>query len=189
MIRFAVAITIAIVAPQVPSIGASLAPGVSLVYVANGTRQTWNYETVEVVARDGFSRCVVVTREGMAPRESCARGDTLFEPDAGGALRPSRPIGAGMTLSVPLASGSTLEYETHRSRVRRVDDAEFYMVETSIVTRDREGVETRRLREHYAPALLTAADGIFEEPDGAGGWRVTQSFYLLAVRAPETPGR
>ena len=162
-----------------------LAPGMSLVYGSGDTVQpAWQYESVNVVDREGFARCVVVTREGMAPRENCSRGDTLFQPGADGVLRAVRPIGPGMPLSVPQASGSTLEYQTFATRAQKVGGVEVAVVATTIVTRNVGGEETRRLREMYAPALLTAAEGTFEEPDGAGGWRPTQSFSLLKIRSP-----
>ena len=166
------------------SIGSGLADGTRLVYESAGVRQdAWVYDSVRVIERPTFDRCVRVFRPA-GTRESCARGDTLFEPGAGGELVPVRPLGRGMQLAVTVASGNVLHYSTGDASPRRIgDDVEHTVIRTTIVTRDPNGTVVRRLREDYSPALLTAVWGVFEEPDGAGGWTIVREFSLVAVEA------
>jgi hypothetical protein len=92
-----------------------------------------------------------------------------------------------MTLTVTAASGKVLEYATDRVGLLRTGDGmELPIVRTTILTRDSAGTIIRRLREDYAPTLLTAARGVFEEPDDAGGWRTVRVFALRSVR-PAAP--
>ena len=59
----------------------------------------------------------------------------------------------------------------------------FDVLFTTVTTRDSTGRVTRRLREQFAPALLTAVEGTFEVPDStqAGGWRVLSQFRLTGI--------
>lgn len=174
-------------APPALPIGSALGDGMQLLYESAGVEQApWVYDSVRVVERAGFDRCVVVARAAQQPRESCERGDTLFEQNAAGAHTAVRPIGANMTLTVTVASGNVLEYATDDVRLlRTADGLDLTIVRTTILIRDSAGVIVRRLREDFAPTLLTAARGVFEEPDGAGGWRTVREFSLSAVRAAE----
>jgi hypothetical protein len=88
-----------------------------------------------------------------------------------------------MTLVVPQRSGGRLEYSTGRAEVRVVSGRSILVVPTSIVTVDASGTPTRRLREHYALALATAVEGVFEVPDAtaASGWREQQRFTLVRL--------
>jgi len=169
-------------------IGSALGDGMKLVYQSAGVEQApWVYDSVRVVERADFDRCVVVARAGQDPRESCMRGDTLFERSAAGAYTAVRPLGANMTLTVTAASGNVLEYETDGVvLLRTADGMDLPIVRTTILTRDSAGTIIRRLREDYAPTLLTAARGVFEEPDDDGGWRTTRMFALTGVLPQRT---
>lgn len=169
-------------------IGSALGDGMQLLYQSAGVEQEpWVYDSVRVVERADFDRCVVVARTGQEPRESCMRGDTLFEQSAAGVHTAVRPIGANMTLTVTAASGNVLEYETtHVGVLRTADSMDLPIVRTTILTRDSAGTTIRRLREDYAPTLLTAVRGVFEEPDDEGGWRTVRVFALRSVR-PAAP--
>lgn len=176
---------------QAAPIGSALGEDVQLVYESAGVEQTpWSYDSVRVVEREEFERCVIVARRGQEPRESCVRGDTLFDAragDGGGAYRVARPVGPDMSLAVPTASGNVLAYSTDAAATRHVPGVgELSIVSTTILTRDATGDVIRRLREDYAPSLLTAVWGVFEETDEAGGWRVVREFSLAEVRR-ETP--
>lgn len=178
---------IGLLAPQTPSIGAGLSNGVTLVYESNGIAQApWLYESVTLVERSEFDHCVLVTRAGQAARESCVRGDTLFERTGDAAHQPTRPIGPDMRFEVRGASGGVVAYQTGAMATRQITDGtEIVHFPTTILTRDPEGAAIRRLREEYAPSLLTALHGVFEEPDGNGGWRTVQEFTLTGIRDPE----
>lgn len=163
-------------------IGSGLSGGVQLVYESGGAAQApWVYASVRVEPRAAFARCVVVAREGQPERESCERGDTLFERQEAGEYRAVRPIGPDMELEVRTASGSVVLYSTGGASTRRIGDQPVAYVPTTIVTRNVEGVVVRRLREHYAPSLLTALWGVFEEPTADGGWRTTLEFSLTRI--------
>lgn len=166
------------------AIGSGLSDGTRLIYESAGVRQeAWVYDSVRVVERVAFDRCVRVFRP-VGTRESCARSDTLFEPGAAGELAPVRPLAPGMQLTFTAASGNVLHYATGDASLRRIgNDVELTVVRTIIVTRDANGTILRRLREDYAPALLTAVWGVFEEPDGNGGWTAVREFSLVAVDA------
>jgi len=168
-------------------IGSALGDGMQLVYESAGVEQApWVYDSMRVVERAAFDRCVVVARVGQEPRESCMRGDTLFEQSAAGGHTAVRPIGANMTLTVTAASGNVLEYATEDVRLlRTADGMDLPIVRTTILTRNPAGTIIRRLREDYAPTLLTAARGVFEEPDDDGGWRTTRAFALSVVPPAE----
>jgi hypothetical protein len=169
---------------QVVPIGSALSTGTELTYQSGDTVQPpWVYESVEVVARDGFEWCIVSVRRAQPEREHCARGDTLFERGGGAVFRAIRPIGAAMELDVPAAAGGMLRYSTGAASVHRVTaDFEVAYLPTTILTVDSAGAVVRRLREHYAPALLTAVWGVFEQPDGSGGWTTIREFTLVGVR-------
>ena len=168
------------------AIGAALHAGMQLVYESGGTAQApWVYESVHAVERAGFGRCVGVARQGQAERESCVRGDTLFERQTSGEHTAVRPIGPGMELEFRTSSGSVLHYTTGDVSTRRIGDRTIAFVATTIVTTNAAGVVTRRLREEYAPALLTALWGVFEQPDGAGGWRTATEFRLVRIEQPQ----
>jgi hypothetical protein len=174
---------------QASSIGSALSDDLRLVYESGGVAQApWVYDSVRIVERDGFDRCVIVAIGSMAPRESCARRDSLFTRNAAGAFVATRPIGAHMELAVPAAGGNVLHYRTGEPDVQRVAGGlEVSVLPTTIVTRDAAGAIIRRLREGYAPALLTAVWGVFEEPDGAGGWTTVREFRLSNARRPAAP--
>jgi hypothetical protein len=170
------------------AIGSALHDGLHLVYESGGSAQApWVYESVRAVARAGFERCVVVAREGQTERESCVRGDILFERQASGEHAAVRPIGPGMALELRTASGSVLQYTTGDVSTRRIGDRTIAFVATTIVTTSAEGVVTRRLREEYAPSLLTALWGAFEQPDEMGGWRAATEFTLARIEPPRAP--
>jgi hypothetical protein len=170
------------------AIGSGLRDGVHLIYESGGTAQApWIYESVRVVERGGFERCVVVARQGQAERESCVRGDTLFERQASGEHAAVRPIGPAMELELRTASGSVLHYTTGDVSTRRIGDRTVAFVTTTILTTNADGVVTRRLREEYAPSLLTALWGIFEQPDDAGGWRTATEFTLARIEPRQAP--
>lgn len=59
----------------------------------------------------------------------------------------------------------------------------FDLLFTTVTTRDSTGRAIRRLREAFAPALLTAVEGTFEVPDStqASGWRVLSEFRLTEI--------
>jgi hypothetical protein len=171
-----------------PAIGASLGDGAQLVYESAGSRQApWLYDSVRVVQREGWERCIVVARRGLPARESCARGDTLFERTAAGEYRPARPIGPGMMLETRTASGHTVRVMTAEPTLRiGPGGVDIVYLPTVILTRDSTGTVTQRLREEYAPALLTALAGAFEVPEGSG-WRVTRAFTLTELVAAPQP--
>lgn len=175
---------------QAAPIGSALNEGTALVYESGGAAQApWVYDAVSVVERPRFDRCVVTRRRSQSARESCVRGDTLFERGDSSTYRAVRPIGPGMRLDVRTASGDVLEYTTGDFTVERVAGGpELVTLTTTIVTRNPSGTATRRLRERYAPSLLTAVWGAFEEPEDSGGWRGTLEFSLIEIRAPaDTP--
>lgn len=184
-----VAILLATSLVQAPPIASALSDGLQLVYESNGVAQApWVYDSVRIIERAGFDRCAVVTRRSQAPHESCVRGDTLFQRNARGVHVPARPIGPDMRVEVRTATGNILLYETGGMATRRVAGGlEVTYLPTSIVTRDAAGAVTRRLREQYAPALLTALWGVFEEPDASGGWRSVREFSLREVCRTERP--
>lgn len=168
------------------SIGSGLSDGLALVYQSGGVAQApWVYDSVRVVEREGFERCVRVARRDQPVRETCIRDNTLFERTDAGQSRATRPIGPGMRLEVVTAPGQVMLYETGSLTSRRVaDTVDVLVLPTTITTRDKDGVPVRRLREEYAPALLTALRGEFEEPDGNGGWRKIREFSLSEIRQP-----
>lgn len=169
-------------------IGSALRDGVQLVYESGGVAQTpWVYDSVRVVVRAEFDRCVITQRRSQPVRESCVRADTLFERTAPAVYRAVRPIGPNMQLEVRSASGDILHYETRDLDIRRIAGAaEVAYLPTVIVTRTAAGGVTRRLREHYAPSLLTAIWGVFEAPDDSGGWTTVREFSLLEIRGSNT---
>lgn len=170
-------------------IGSGLREGTRLIYESGGTTLApWIYESVRIVPRAEFDRCVVVVRRGQAERESCARADTLFERRPSGEYAAVRPIGPEMELEVRTAAGDVMHYSTGVSASRSVDGQEVLYLPTVIVTRNAAGSTIRQLREQYAPALLTALSGVFEEPESTGGWRTTREFTLAAIRASEPDG-
>ena len=163
-------------------IGSGLADGTRLVYESAGASQPpWIYDSVRVVQRAEFDRCVMVTRREQTPREHCARGDTLFVRQASGAYVVRRPLGPRMEMDVPTASGDVLYYTTGDADVREVAGVSVSFLPTTIVTRTSEGVATRRLREQYATSLLTALWGVFEQPDSTGGWTPSREFQLVEI--------
>lgn len=179
------ALWLTLLAPSDP-LGSGLHDGIRLVYESAGVRQApWIYDAVAPVHRDSFPHCVLTTRRDQPPRESCARGDTLFQRSASGEYAAARPIGENMVLEVRTAAGAVVRYTTGAAAVRTIGALDVSYLPTTIVTRDADGVVVRRLREDYAPALLTALWGIFEEPDGEGGWRAVREFALAEILAGE----
>lgn len=173
---------------QTVPIGSALRDGVQLLYESAGVAQTpWVYDSVRVVVREEFDRCVITYRRSQPVREGCVRADTLFERTAPSVYRVVRPIGPNMQLELRSASGDILHYETRDFAIHRIAGAgEFSYLPTVIVTRTPAGSVTRRLREHYAPSLLTAIWGVFETPDDSGGWTTVREFSLLEIRGPNT---
>jgi hypothetical protein len=65
---------------QAAPIGSALSEGMELVYESRGAAQEpWVYDSVRVVERPNFDRCIITGRRSQPARESCVRGDTLFE--------------------------------------------------------------------------------------------------------------
>jgi hypothetical protein len=95
----------------------------------------------------------------------------------------SRPIGEHMRLEKPLANGGRVVYETGARASHKIGETMYIGIPTTVTTYDSAGKVLRRLREDYAPALLTALRGVFEEPD-ANGWRVTREFGLKRLTQP-----
>lgn len=173
---------------RMDAIGSALGDGMQLVYASGGEQAPWVYDSIRVVERAAFDRCVVVTRRSQAGRETCVRDGTLFEPDAAGTHVAVRPVGPGKELTVSTPAGNVLHYTTGEAAVRRAADRlDVPVIRTTILTRDAKGAIVRRLREDYAPSLLTAVWGVFEEPDGTGGWRAVREFTLVDVRYPPGP--
>jgi hypothetical protein len=177
---------VGLAAAQAAPIGSALKAGIELVYESREVAQApWVYDSVRVVERPDFDRCIVTQRRSQAARESCVRADTLFERGESNTYRAVRPIGPNMQLAVPTAAGDILHYTTGEVEIARVaEGVEVAVISTTIITRNPSGTVTRRLRERYAPALLTAVWGVFEEPDEAGGWTSVLEFSLIDVRSP-----
>jgi hypothetical protein len=171
---------------QAAPIGSALGEGTELVYESRGVAQApWVYDSVRVVARQGFDRCIITKRRSQAARESCVRADTLFQRTGSNPYRAVRPIGPNMQLDVRTAAGEILHYTTQEVEIERVAEGlDVAVLLTTIVTRGPSGTVTRRLRERYAPAVLTAVWGVFEEPDESGGWTSVLEFSLIDVRSP-----
>lgn len=171
---------------QAAPIGSALREGTELVYESRGVAQApWVYDSVRVVPRQDFDRCIITQRRSQAARESCVRADTLFERSESNTYRAVRPISPNMQLDVRTATGDILHYTTQEVEIERVAEGlEVAVLSTTIVTRNPSGTVTRRLRERYAPALLTAVWGVFEEPDESGGWTSVLEFSLIDVRSP-----
>lgn len=88
-----------------------------------------------------------------------------------------------MVLETRTTAGSTMRFMTAEPTLRiGPGGVDIMYLPTMILTMDSTGTITQRLREEYAPALLTALAGAFEVPDGAG-WRVTRSFTLAELVA------
>jgi hypothetical protein len=174
---------------QITQIGSGLSAGSQLIYESAGVIQApWVYDSVRVVERGGFDRCIASMRRSQPMRENCTRGDTLFEKTSTEEFRAIRPIGPHMALDIRTATGNVLRYSTDSVVLGHIAGGPHVAyLPTSILTLDRAGVVIRRLREHYAPALLTAVWGVFEEPDGSGGWTRVREFALIEVRPP-VPG-
>lgn len=163
-------------------IGSALSDGVHLVYESGGASQSpWIYDSVRVVANESFDRCIVVTRRGQTSRESCVRGDTLFERRAAGEYAAARPIGPDMELEVETASGDIMRYVTGSTDLRTISGEDVKYLSTTITTHAKDGTVKRRLREHYAPSLLTALWGVFEVPESADEWKIVQEFSLAEI--------
>jgi hypothetical protein len=178
-----VVLMVALAVAQAAPIGSALSDGIELVYESRGVAQApWVYDSVRVVERQDFDRCVVTGRRSQPARESCVRGDTLFERSASDGYRAVRPLGPNMQLDVHTAAGDILHYTTREAGIERIAGGlEVVSLVTTIITRNASGTVTRRLRERYAPALLSAVWGVFEEPDESGGWRSGMEFSLIDV--------
>lgn len=169
--------------------GSLLRPGMRLLYRSDA-EQLW---TIDSLTRDttlaGVPHCVRM-RLRMSPqapattRAFCARDGVLHSHDAStGQLRPARPILPRQRLTVPGANRTTALFETDSLDVQMAGGRAFDLVFTTVTTRDSTGRVIRRLREAFAPALLTAVEGTFEVPDTtqAGGWRVVSRFRLAEI--------
>jgi hypothetical protein len=169
---------------QAAPIGSALSEGIELVYESRGVAQApWVYDSIRVVERQEFDRCIVTRRRSQPARESCVRGDTLFERSESDTYRAVRPVGPNMQFDVHTAAGAILHYRTGELEMERLAGGqEIPSLSTTIITKDPGGTVTRQLRERYAPALLTATWGVFEEPDETGGWRTVLEFSLIDVR-------
>jgi hypothetical protein len=85
---------VGLAAAQAAPIGSALKAGIELVYESRGVAQApWVYDSVRVVERPDFDRCIVTQRRSQAARESCVRADTLFERGESNTYRAVRPIG------------------------------------------------------------------------------------------------
>ena len=175
--------------------GSALKPGARLTYgSAGGEQPPWTIDSVQqgvaLGGRTGCTRLYLRLRPDQttpAARITCRSGDTLFAWTAATSTwRADRPLGAGMQLSVPQASGAVLEYATSTTGDTTISGVRLGFVRTVITTRDAQGRATRRLTERYAVAIATALGGLFEVPDSsaAGGWRESQRFDLVRVEIP-----
>lgn len=133
---------------QTVAIGSELRDGLKLVYTSGGVEQTpWVYDSVRVVERPDFARCVLVARVAQPVRETCARGDTLFERRAE-AYVPIRPIGSNAEFVATTATGTMMHYLTGEVMPRRLRTGlEVSIVPTTLVITDSTGTIVRRLRE------------------------------------------
>ena len=173
--------------------GSALKPGARLVYgSAAGEQPPWTidsvHQAVSLGGRIGCTRIYLRLRPDQptpTARVTCRGGDTLFAWNAAtNVWRADRPLGAGMRLAVPQASGSVLDYSTSTRGDTTISGVRLSFVNTVIITRDAQGKETRRLRERYSLPIASALGGIFEAPDSTGGWRETQRFELVRVEIP-----
>jgi hypothetical protein len=187
----------AVRAPQgtTPLPGSLLAAGATLTYGSGGQEQApWTidsvYRDVSLGGRSGCTRIVLRMRpEQPTPtaRTACRGGDTLFAWNATtNAWRAERPLGSGMSLHVPQASGASLDYTTAGIGDTTISGHRIAFVRTTILTTDAQGRQVRRLTERYAVSLATALGGLFEVPDSAAasGWKETQRFDLLRISIP-----
>jgi hypothetical protein len=187
--------------PQTGSVGLGrdLAPGLQLVYESNGQEQpAWVVDSVisrlPLLPLADCARIYLRRRpDQLRADESrvCVTRDTLFMWDArSGDWLPRRPVGAGMTMRFPQASGDTVRYSTGALTEEVISGRRLAVVPTTVLTVDSLGRPRRRLRERYSPSLVTATGGVFERPDSAAtnGWRVEQAFELRAIRSgPGSP--
>ena len=175
--------------------GSMLRAGARLTYgSAAGEQPAWTIDSVhQGVSLGGRAECTRIylrmrpDQASPTARVVCRGGDTLFAWNAtASAWRADRPLGAGMRLSVPQASGAVLDYATSVEGDTTISGHRIAFVRTVITTRDAQGRTTRRLTERYALALATALGGVFEVPDSSasGGWRESQRFELLRLELP-----
>lgn len=176
-----------------PRPGESLRDGQQLVYRANGADQPpWHVDSVRPEpAPPAAGECVRVflRRNPDQTRADdtrlCRVRDTLVAwVAARNAWVPQRPVGPRMTLVLPRPNGDTVTYTTGERSTETISGRTIVVIATTVLTVDSLGRPKRRLRERYAQGLVTAAGGVFEEPDGPGGWKEIQRFDLVAIREP-----
>lgn len=169
--------------------GSWLRPGLRMLYRSD-TEQLWTIDSLSPdTALAGVPHCVRMRlrTSPQAPagtRAFCVRGGVLHSYDGvTQQLRPARPLLPGQRLTIAAANRSTLLFETDSLDVQMAGGYAFDLLFTTITTMDSTGRAIRRLRESFAPALLTATEGTFEVPDStaAAGWRVVSSFRLADI--------
>jgi hypothetical protein len=187
-------VLLALVAATAESQPTVLVAGTELVYESGGVAGApWRVDVVEPgLSLGGRTGCLRVRfaaggpRPGPDERVTCAADGVLYAWDTTGHLwRASRPIAPNQTLDIATRTGRS-RYTTGESRDEVVAGIRMSVIETTVLTIDSAGRAVRRLRELYAPAIGTAAWGVFETPDPQvdGGWRVVQEFRLVAIRKP-----
>lgn len=170
--------------------GAALEEGMTLHYrAASGDPPPWTIDSVRPVpAPLAGAACIrVFLRRGTQAedRRNCAARDTLFLwSQAVPGWVAERPLAPGMRIERRRATGEVVTFTAGRRAVDTIGGRPVEVLETTVVTRDSLGRPVRRLRERYAPALITATSGIFEtgDPSAPDGWRVTERFELVAIR-------
>jgi hypothetical protein len=170
--------------------GLLLRRGMQLLYRGEG-EQLW---TIDSLSPDttlaGVPHCVRMRlrtspQSPAATRAFCARGGVLHSyDDAGAQLRPVRPLLPGNRLTTRGANGTTSLFVTDSLDVVIVHGRAVEVIGTTVTISDSTGRPVRRLRERFAPALLTATEGSFEVPDAtqAGTWRIVARFSLTEIR-------
>jgi hypothetical protein len=170
--------------------GSQLRAGMQLLYKGDAD-QLW---TIDSLTSDttlgGVPHCVRMrlrtsAQGSSSTRAFCARAGVLQTYDAAtGQLRPARPLLPGSRLTTTAANGSTSVFVTDSLFVELAGGRAWDIVGTTVTTSDSAGRVVRRLREHFAPAILTATEGVFEVPDSTqpGGWRAVTRFRLDEIR-------
>jgi hypothetical protein len=169
--------------------GSRLRPAMRMLY-KSGTDQLWTIDSLSTdTTLAGAPHCVrMVLRTSPQSRPGtrgfCTRAGVLYSYDAETRqLRPARPLLPRQRLTIVGPNRTTLLFETDSLDVQMAGGYALDLLFTTVTTSDSSGRVIRRLREAFAPALLTAAEGTFEVPDSAqaGGWRVVSSFRLSDI--------
>jgi len=169
--------------------GSILRPGMTLLYRGDSD-QLWTIDSLSPDTTLADVPHCVRMRLRLAPqspattRAFCAREGVLHSYNAAtGQLRPARPLLPRQRLAVAGPNRTTLLFQTDSLDVQMAGGHAFDLVFTTVTTSDSTGRVVRRLRESFAPALLTATEGIFEVPDStqADGWRIVSRFRLADI--------